>query len=59
MNELHAILNNASISYLKITIAMVQLKGNLTHAGNPHALFMHVARTRLCVYMQVYTHAKG
>ena len=28
----------------------VQLKGNLIHAGNTHAFFMHVARTRECVY---------
>ena len=31
-------------------VATVQLKGNLIHAGNTHAFFMRVARTRECVY---------
>ena len=44
---------------MQIWSHMVQFKGNLTHAGNSHVLFMHVAAHAHVCACTVYAHGKN
>ena len=45
----------ACLQVLVTKTLTLQLKGNLTHAGNSHRFFMRVAHTHVCMYAQKVT----